>query len=359
MSAPPVLSTAGFSILQNEILLNPNISIEAKSALTLLKYFDRGNGRGCFARKETLCHFLSISPYRLRKALVELAELDLITITKRGQGNPDLIQVVPQEEPQEPEQLQVEVELQEESDYVAEELPGVTFADLPEPLEESHVPEVNEVEIQIGEILSDKHYREKDKIKNINTLPCDENNLISYFFELKEGRQPTRAEIHNWTPTAQRLLEEFSYKELIPAVENAVEKGAKLFYFTALTAPSFILDQRQKRQIESDRLKHAEKALKQNRQQAHRLSTFRRSAAVYDGETKKLLTHLEECIRPQSFRTWFKDTFIVNSTESSITLAVVSHTAAQWVEEHYSDLLKEASGKAKVEVISAEEEAQR
>jgi len=343
MSAPPVLSTAGFSILQNEILLNPNISIEAKSALTLLKYFDRGNGRGCFARKETLCHFLSISPYRLRKALVELAELSLITITKRGQGNPDLIQVVPREEP-EPLQVEVEEELQKELGHVAEE-----------PLEESHIPEVNHVEIQTGEFLSAQHYKEENKEKKIsNTLKQRDEvkELITYFFKTKEGRKPTKNELTNWRPTAKRLLEEFTLDELKPATDYAIDQGARLFYFLALTAPAFILEQRQQKQIELERKKHTEKTLTQDRQRQHQLEELKSSAAVYDAETSDLLSGLESRLRPQVFGTWFKDSFITKLTEDSLTLVTPSQGAADWIRGKYMALLEEVSGKAHIRLIA-------
>jgi len=89
---PAAISTAGFTPQENTILLDDTISIEAKSTHNLLKFFDRG--RGCFAKKETLCRFLKISTHRLRKALRELEARRLIVIQRRGQGKTDIIWVV-------------------------------------------------------------------------------------------------------------------------------------------------------------------------------------------------------------------------------------------------------------------------
>lgn len=363
MSAPTILPTAGFSTIDNDILLNPKISIEAKATLTLLKYFDRGTGRGCFARKETLCRFLAISPYRLRKALAELKDLGLITITRPGQGHPDIIRVVRQERQQGPQPLQVEVELQEELDQVAEELqeeeldhvvdepPEVTPADLPEPLDKSDDSDSQDVEILIGEISSGKHYKNKINLNNINTLnPCDEKELISFYYESKEDRQPTQNEIANWTSTARRLLKEFTLEELKPAVENAIAKGARLFYFVALTAPAFIIGQRQQQEAELHREREAEKG--RGEEEGRDLRWAERKATAYASETADLIEALSQHIRPQILRSFFSDTFISFADERSITLAVPSETIANWIRERYMSLLSEVVGR-EVKVISA------
>ena len=356
MSTPTVLPTAGFSTIDNDVLLNPKISIEAKATLALLKYFDRGTDRGCFARKETLCRFLSVSPYRLRKALAELKDLGLITITRPGQGHPDIIRVVRQEEPQKPEPLQVDVEqvgeeLQEELDRVVEEPLEVVHEEPPEPLEKSDDSDSHAVEIQTGDILPEEHYKEENKYKNINTLnPCDE--LISYFYTLKENRQPSQNEIANWTSTARRLLKEFTLEELKPAVENAIDQGARLFYFVALTGPAYIVKKRQQQQIELQHAQIDSTAIEAQNEREHRLEALKRSAREFDAQTQNLLVGLEAKIRPQSFRTWFKDTFITNVTEDTLTLAVASDSAAEWITQRYTALLQEISGKDHIEFIA-------
>jgi len=182
---------------------------------------------------------------------------------------------------------------------------------------------------------------------------CDEEKeLISFYYETKENRQPSRNEIYNWRKTARRLLDEFTLDELKPAVINAIDKGALLFHFVALTAPDFILKQRQQKQDDAEREKRASKALQAERKRIHQLEALRRSAAVYDAQTKDLLTGLESKMRPQIFRTWFADSFITEITKDSLTLAVASQGAAEWISKSYTTLIQEITGKAHIEFVA-------
>ena len=386
MSAPPVLPTAGFSIIDNDVLLNPNISIEAKASLGLLKYFDRGNGRGCFARKETLCHFLSVSPYRLRKALTELKDLGLITIQRRGQGNPDLIRIIRQEGPRVLEPLQTPVEeveeglepdpvdevaigLPEELDPVVEEPPEVAVADLPEAQETSGDSDRQDVEIKTGEISPVEHYKEEHSKKKIrtNTLskefgtakpldtnpekkPCDE--LIAHFYRLKDGRKPTRNEVFNWRPTATRLLNEFSLDELRKATPYAIAKGARLFYYVALIGPGYILEQRRQKENELHRAQIDSKTVEEQNERKHRLGTMKENSRAYGRLTEDLLKNLSMKLRPQDFNAWFKDAFIANITQDTLTLAVPSQGTADWIRERYTTLIQEISGRSCIEFMA-------
>lgn len=88
------MSLKGFTSCPNQILFDSSISINARLLFTQLNYWDRGNGSGCFARRDTISRMTGLSLYNLRNAIRELAEHNLITIKRRGQGKTDVIQVV-------------------------------------------------------------------------------------------------------------------------------------------------------------------------------------------------------------------------------------------------------------------------
>jgi hypothetical protein len=136
-------------------------------------------------------------------------------------------------------------------------------------------------------------------------------------------------------------------------VKNAVAKGARLFYFVALVGPAFILEKRQQKQAAVDCLKHAKKALEAEQQQMHRQESITHSTREFDAQTQNLLAGLEERMRPQVFRTWFKDAFLVSVAEDSLTLAAPSPGAAEWIAQRYTALIQEVSGKASIRVIAA------
>ena len=71
-----------------------DLDVVAKFVLVSLNYWDRGNGRGCFASKSTLCKMLNIGEHQLRRALHTLQEQGYIVINRRGQGKTDVIKVV-------------------------------------------------------------------------------------------------------------------------------------------------------------------------------------------------------------------------------------------------------------------------
>ena len=89
------ISTPGFVLIFNDIILDPTLSAEAKATFGVLTYFDRG--RGCFCKKETLARFTKLSLFRLRKALRDLKDRGQITIQPREMGMTDLIRVVRRE----------------------------------------------------------------------------------------------------------------------------------------------------------------------------------------------------------------------------------------------------------------------
>ena len=88
----------GFTKCPNEILFSKDLSPNAKLLYTSLNYWDRGHGRGCFAKKTTISQMIGLSLWRLRATLKELEENLLITIEKRGQGKTDVIFLLPRVE---------------------------------------------------------------------------------------------------------------------------------------------------------------------------------------------------------------------------------------------------------------------
>ena len=83
----------GFTKLENEHLFSTELTPYSKLVLASITYYTR-NGKGqCFAKKTTLARMIGISLYHLRISLKELEELRIIKITRRGQGNTDVIEI--------------------------------------------------------------------------------------------------------------------------------------------------------------------------------------------------------------------------------------------------------------------------
>ena len=382
-AADPTISTAGFTILPNYILLDPSLSIESKATLSLLRFFDRGQGRGCFCKKETLCHYLKISPYRLRQALRELEKRGLIKIQRRGQGQTDVIFVVYEEERDTPEPQPLQFEdiedemgignvdeleidgIEEELGHVGKELEEV---DSSVPGEKSADLEVKESEIQTCNDFTSKEqvFEEKKDNNTPCTKPgttelldtdhqekqCEEDEIISYFYKIKENRHPTQNEIKNWASTARRLLSEFTLPELKEATKYAIDQGARLFYFLALVGPKYIIHRRQQQVAELQHAQIASKAIETQNERGRRLEALRSSAREFDAETHNLLASLEDRMRPQTFNVWFRNTFISNITDDTLTLAVASPEAAEWMSKSYTALIQAITGKDRIEFIS-------
>ncbi len=397
-AAAPTLSVAGFTPTPNHILLSSDLSAEAKLTYLIIRHHDRG--RGCFACRETMAQEIGLSPYHLRKGICELVDHGIIMLEKRRMGLTDLIRLVdhdwglpnpfetdptnpefelPGEPPLPVQPVEAEEDIVEEPVEVAlvsdeeptEEPVEVGFAPDGEPAEDAVQPVELDVESPSSRSSNDlncKYDAFNDLNKHIHTPSTNQGRieetgqttpgsewqeLIQFFYEKKEGRTPTRNELFNWKPTATRLLAEFTLPELISATEYAIEKGARLFYYVALVGPGYILEQRQQKQSVVERLKRASTALSQERQQTHRLEALRCSAREFDAETKVLLAGIEARMRPQSFRTWFQDAYIVDVTEDTLTVAVASQGAADWITKSYMALLEEVSGKAHIRVIAA------
>ena len=90
-----------------KLLFDKDLDPISKFVLISLRYWDRGTGNGCFAKKTTIAGMLNISTHQLRVALVKLEEVGAIVINKRGQGNTDVIFVVEEAETPELEEMEV------------------------------------------------------------------------------------------------------------------------------------------------------------------------------------------------------------------------------------------------------------
>jgi len=133
-----------FVKMDTEILMRPDLTMNSKVLFCLIKFFDRG--RGCWARKSLLAHYLNSSLPTIRKGLLELVEKDLISVTKRGPGKTDLIRVINDEKVKQP----------------------VVAADAPS--------ETNEVDLQVkdtlpkGERLFQPHYNKEIEVPKIEFI---------------------------------------------------------------------------------------------------------------------------------------------------------------------------------------------
>jgi hypothetical protein len=82
---------------EHQTLFEKNLTPLSRLILITLRYWDRGNDRGCFAKKTTIAGMMGISLHQLRRGLKELAEKNFIHIERHGQGNTDSIYVIESE----------------------------------------------------------------------------------------------------------------------------------------------------------------------------------------------------------------------------------------------------------------------
>ena len=386
------ISTAGFTPQENKILLDATISIEAKAAHNLLKYFDRG--RGCFAKKETLCRFLKISSHRLRKALNELETRCLILIQRRGQGKTDIIWVVrDQATPEMPEPMPPPLADDEAALFDDAPLPdnailsddeSLTVTDLvPDYPDEPAVaaepvspasddivddaatpdPESTEVDTQTlkfvpleVDVPEEKPTTNTPSLELDTLVPpdsiiqkeSDSREIINHFFQKKDQRPASATEIIHWSAVAHQLLNDFNINEIKDAIDFAVNhQNPRLFYFIGLSAPSYIHEQRTKKELDLKEQKELELQQQQQQEEEERQCQReeRQENNPYKAETQALLDALSQNMRPQSFKVWFAESFIEDIREDYIILNVASQATADFIGERYMPLLREIIGK--------------
>lgn len=90
--------TKPFIKADHDVLFNNDLKPLSRLILVSLKYWDRNTGRGCFARKEVIANMMGISLHQLRRGLKELADKNFIHIDRHGQGKPDTIWIIENED---------------------------------------------------------------------------------------------------------------------------------------------------------------------------------------------------------------------------------------------------------------------
>lgn len=415
----PTLKITGFAPIPLSILLDRHLSPESKLTYLIIRTHDRGNGCfACretlaveiglspYHIRKGIGELLERGILTLEKRRMGLTDLIRLTDHDWGLPNPSEAELTEPEfelppEPELPEEpllpiqpVEVEVDLVEEPDEVEVEPVEEPVEAVEEPVEAAEEPDEVLVEVESepdeepdedavkplelgredvsspsSNDLNYKYNASKKDASKYNT-PCTKpestepspkateklcDELVSFFYESKENRQPTQNELVNWRATAKRLLDEFTLEELQEATRYAIDQGARLFYYVALVAPDYIVKRRQQQAAELQHAQIDSKALSQEQQRQHQLEALRSSTHEFDVQTRNLLTGLEERMRPQTFRTWFREAFIVNYSKDSLTLALPSSTMAEWITQRYTALLQEVSGKTHIEIISAEE----
>ena len=85
----------GFVMLPKFILQNKSLTPCSIITYLNLLHYDRNNGNGCFASKETLAKLCNISLFQVRGALKLLEKEGIISITRRYNGLTDVIRINP------------------------------------------------------------------------------------------------------------------------------------------------------------------------------------------------------------------------------------------------------------------------
>lgn len=85
----------GFVALPKFILQHPDLTPEAIVLYANLCHFDRGSGRGCFAKRETLSRFTNMSLHKIRNAIKVLEDNGIISVVRRRNSLTDVIKITP------------------------------------------------------------------------------------------------------------------------------------------------------------------------------------------------------------------------------------------------------------------------
>lgn len=88
-------TSSGFVALPKFILQNPALTPEAIVIYCQLLHFDRQNGNGCFAKRETIAKFSNLSLHKVRKAIKVLEDNGIISVLRRHNSLTDVIRITP------------------------------------------------------------------------------------------------------------------------------------------------------------------------------------------------------------------------------------------------------------------------
>jgi hypothetical protein len=87
------MSVKPFVMFPKEVLFHNDLSIHSKLFFSSLLHWARTD-RGCFASRQTMSKMTGLSLYHIREGIKELVDLGLITETRRGLGQTNLIHIV-------------------------------------------------------------------------------------------------------------------------------------------------------------------------------------------------------------------------------------------------------------------------
>ena len=87
------MSVKPFVMFPKDILFHSTLSITSKLFFSALLHWARTD-RGCFASRKTMSKMTGLSLYHIRESIRELVHLGLITETRRGLGNTNVIHIV-------------------------------------------------------------------------------------------------------------------------------------------------------------------------------------------------------------------------------------------------------------------------
>ena len=86
---------SGFVVLPKFLLQNPSLTPDSIVLYANLLHFDRGGGRGCFCKRETLSRFSNLSLHKIRNAIKVLEDNGVISVVRRRNSLTDVIKITP------------------------------------------------------------------------------------------------------------------------------------------------------------------------------------------------------------------------------------------------------------------------
>ena len=92
-------TSGGFVALPKFILQNSSLTPDSIVLYANLLHFDRGGGRGCFCKRETLSRFSILSLHKIRNAIKVLEDYGVISVVRIRNSLTDVIKITPDSRP--------------------------------------------------------------------------------------------------------------------------------------------------------------------------------------------------------------------------------------------------------------------
>ena len=182
----------GFTKINNSILLDANISANAKVVYATLSFFDRG--RGCWAKREFLSKKIGLSQHLLRKALLELQDNKLIHITKRHHGLTDIIRV-----------HDIEARIARDANSIRDEA------------DETLIKKIKEEKIEEELASKSKDINTTTKTKAVIELPLEDKSYKKAYLGMAATAELQKEQINM---TAEVPIDDRGYKKKFTGVHN-------------------------------------------------------------------------------------------------------------------------------------------